>query len=103
MAVPDALLQALDALPEVTLVDLPESSWCCGSAGVYNITQPEQSSRLLERKVANVRTTGAAIVATANPGCHVQLARGLRAADMPIAVVSPVSLIARAYRRMRER
>jgi len=81
------------------MVELPESSWCCGSAGVYAITQPEQAERLLGRKTANIMSTGARWVATANPGCQLQVARGLDAAGADIDVVHPVSLLARAYRR----
>ena len=91
----------LRLLPGVSLVELPESSWCCGSAGVYAITQPEQAERLLGRKTANIVATGASLVATANPGCHLQIARGLADAAAPIDVAHPVSLLARAYRRER--
>ncbi len=93
---PRALLRLL---PGVSLVELPESSWCCGSAGVYAITQPEQAERLLGRKTANIVGTGASWVATANPGCHLQLARGLDGTGARIQVAHPVSLLARAYRR----
>jgi glycolate oxidase iron-sulfur subunit len=93
---PRALLRLL---PGITLLELPESSWCCGSAGVYAITQPDQADRLLDRKTANIVGTGAAWVATANPGCHLQIARGLASAGAPINVAHPVSLLARAYRR----
>ncbi len=93
---PRALLRLL---PGVSLIELPESSWCCGSAGVYAITQPEQAERLLGRKTANIVGTGASWVATANPGCHLQVARGLDAAGARIHVAHPVSLLARAYRR----
>jgi len=89
----------LRLLPAVSLVELPESTWCCGSAGVYAITQPEQAERLLGRKTANIVGTGAEWVATANPGCHLQIARGLDAAGARIQVTHPVSLLARAYRR----
>jgi glycolate oxidase iron-sulfur subunit len=88
----------LRALPGLTLVDLPESAWCCGSAGIYNITQPEQSDKLLDRKVENVLGTGASIVATANPGCQLQIQRGLRRAGVQVEVRAPVSLLAEAYR-----
>jgi glycolate oxidase iron-sulfur subunit len=63
------------------------------------VTQPEQAEALLHRKVANVRATGAALVATANPGCHLQIARGLQDAAADVRVVHPVSLLAAAYRR----
>ena len=89
----------LRSLPGIELADLAESSWCCGSAGVYAITQPDQADALLRRKVGNVNRTGAAIVATANPGCQLQIARGLSDAGSSVSVVHPVSLLARAYRR----
>ncbi len=89
----------LRLLPDVALVELPESSWCCGSAGVYTITQPVQAERLLGRKTAHIMATGAQWVATANPGCQLQIARGLSGAGADINVAHPVSLLARAYRR----
>jgi glycolate oxidase iron-sulfur subunit len=93
---PRALLKLL---PGVSLTELPESSWCCGSAGIYALTQPEQADKLLTRKVANVRATGATVVATANPGCHLQIARGLKQSAANVRVVHPVSLLAEGYRR----
>ena len=89
----------LRLLPGVTLTELPESSWCCGSAGIYALTQPEQADALLKRKVGHIATTGAQIVATANPGCHLQIARGLKEAATRVQVEHPVSLLAKAYRR----
>jgi glycolate oxidase iron-sulfur subunit len=89
----------LRLLPGVSLVELGESTWCCGSAGVYALTQPVQAEALLQRKVGHLRRTHAAVVATANPGCHLQIARGLREAGEAMDVVHPVSLLARAYRR----
>jgi glycolate oxidase iron-sulfur subunit len=89
----------LRLIPGIDWVELPESTWCCGSAGVYNITQPEQSTKLLDRKIAHIRETGASILATANPGCHLQLQRGAAEAGLAIEVVHPVSLLARAYRK----
>jgi glycolate oxidase iron-sulfur subunit len=78
---------------------LPEASWCCGIAGIYNITRPETSAALMERKVGHVIATGASHLATANPGCHLQLARGLADAGSPVELIQPVTLLARAYRR----
>ncbi len=88
----------LRKVPGITLVELTESAWCCGSAGVYNITQPEQSNALLKRKIGHVLATNAEILATANPGCHLQVARGLDAAGAPVQVLHPISILARAYR-----
>jgi glycolate oxidase iron-sulfur subunit len=94
----------LNAIPGLKVVELPESNWCCGSAGIYNITQPEQSAKLLERKLDNIAQTGATAVATSNPGCHLQLAFGLknRVQAMCTTVTQPVTLLAAAYRRERE-
>jgi glycolate oxidase iron-sulfur subunit len=89
---PRALLKSI---PGLTLTELPESNWCCGSAGIYNITQPEQSAKLLERKVGNIAKTKAVIVATSNPGCHLQLRNGLAST---YTVTQPVTLLAQAYR-----
>jgi glycolate oxidase iron-sulfur subunit len=91
----------LGLLPGVTLAELPESSWCCGSAGIYALTQPDQAGKLLQRKVGHIATTAAEIVATANPGCHLQIARGLKDAGLNVRVVHPVSLLAAAYRHER--
>lgn len=88
----------LQLIPGLELVELPEATWCCGSAGIYNITQPEMSRQLLERKLANLRRTGASVLASGNPGCNVQLAAGIREAGLPVEVAHPVTLLARAYR-----
>lgn len=64
------------------LVDLPESEVCCGSAGSYNLTEPEMAERLQKRKVDNIVKTGAKIVVTTNPGCLLQIRAGLRKAGV---------------------
>jgi len=92
---PRALLRLI---PGVSLVELPEATWCCGSAGIYAITQPDQAELLLKRKVAHIVSTGAQYVAAANPGCQLQIARGLDAAGAHVQVVHPMSLLAAAYR-----
>ncbi len=89
----------LRSIPGVELAELPESNWCCGSAGIYNITQPEMSSKLLNRKLDHLAATGATLVTTANPGCHIQLENGLRTRGLTTPVRHPVSLLAEAYRR----
>jgi glycolate oxidase iron-sulfur subunit len=93
---PRALLREL---PGVSLVELKESSWCCGSAGIYALSQPEQADLLLDRKVGHVLETGASVVATGNPGCQLQIAKGLRGTRADVTVVHPISLVAAAYRR----
>ena len=91
--------QVLQAIPGLELVELPESTWCCGSAGIYNITQPEMSQKLLRRKMENIAKTGAHIVASANPGCLVQLQAGARASNPKLTIAHPISLLAEAYRK----
>ncbi len=85
----------LRSVPGARFVELPESTRCCGSAGIYNILRPADSDELLRRKIGNILSTGAEIVATANPGCHLQIERGLRAAGSGITVCHPVTLLSR--------
>jgi glycolate oxidase iron-sulfur subunit len=91
--------ELLRSIPYLKLVDLPESSWCCGSAGIYNITQPEMAGELLRRKLGHIKSTGAQIVATANPGCLLQIINGARAEGIPLRIVHPITLLAEAYRQ----
>ncbi len=93
------LRQLLQSIPNLKLVELPESSWCCGSAGIYNIIQPEMANQLLERKLNHIKSTGATTVATGNPGCLLQLINGAKSRGMKLRVVHPVTLLAEAYRR----
>jgi len=88
----------LRAIPNLKLVELPESAWCCGSAGIYNIVQPEMANQLLERKLKHIQSTGATTVATGNPGCLLQLINGAAAKGMNLKVVHPITLLAEAYR-----
>jgi glycolate oxidase iron-sulfur subunit len=87
----------LAQVPGLRVVDLKESDWCCGSAGIYNLTQPEMAGRLLERKIRHVLETGAEAVVTANPGCILQIAQGLRERGSPVRVLHIVEVLGRAY------
>jgi glycolate oxidase iron-sulfur subunit len=88
----------LARIPGLRLVDMPHADRCCGSAGVYSLTQPGMSLQLLDSKMAEVRATGATVIATANPGCMAQLEAGLRRHDLRGRVVHVVELLDRAYR-----
>jgi glycolate oxidase iron-sulfur subunit len=88
----------LKAIPGLALVDLHEADWCCGSAGIYNITKQEMGSQLLDRKMNNIVATGASTIATGNPGCFMQIALGVRERSLPMDVVHPVQLLDEAYR-----
>lgn len=89
--------QLLAQIPGLRLVELGESDWCCGSAGIYNLTQPEMATRLLERKVRNLLASGAEAVVTSNPGCIIQLEHGLRAQGSQMRIFHLVELLDRAY------
>lgn len=90
--------EVLRAIPGLDLIELENATHCCGSAGVYNITQPEQAAKLQKEKVACIQRTGATLVATANPGCHLQIQNGI---GSMAEVKHPVSLLAEAYRAER--
>ena len=68
----------LAGIPELEVAEIPEGSLCCGSAGIYNLLQPETAKQLGSRKVENLLSTGAQAVLSANPGCLLQLMNGLR-------------------------
>lgn len=86
----------LRRIPGLRLVELADSDLCCGSAGVYNLLEPEMADELARRKVARIRETGAAVVAAGNPGCLMQIARQCAADGLMVEVVHPVTLLARA-------
>ena len=87
----------LAQVPGLELVELREADWCCGSAGTYNLVQPEMAQRLQRRKIAHIRETGAHTVVTANPGCIIQIVQGLRAAGAPVEVRHIVEVLDEAY------
>jgi len=89
----------LGRIPDLKLVPLPESDLCCGSAGVYNLLEPEVAGRLLAMKIDRLAETGAAAVVTGNPGCLLQIAKGCRERRLGIEVLHPVTLLARSVRR----
>ena len=87
----------LAQIPGLRVVELAESDWCCGSAGIYNLTEPEMATRLLHRKVSHVLATGAEAVVTANPGCILQIQAGLGAHGSAVRVLHLVEILDRAY------
>ena len=93
----DAPRQVLQSIPGLELVEMAESSLCCGSAGFYSLIQPELSGRLQSRKVSNALDTGADIIASANPGCIAQLQQGLRNAGATAQVRHIVEILDAAY------
>ena len=74
----------LREIPGIEVLEIPDSALCCGSAGIYNLIEPEAAQQLGDRKVSNVLTTGAQMIVSSNPGCLLQLRNGLERAGKPI-------------------
>jgi glycolate oxidase iron-sulfur subunit len=91
---PRALLQRL---PGIELVDLPNSDWCCGSAGVYNLAHPAMADAQLARKMDSIAAVAPEVVVASNPGCAMHLARGTVERGLDVQIVHLVELLARAY------
>jgi len=89
--------ELLGAIPGLAIANLKESDWCCGSAGIYNITNQEMASQLLERKMNNILATGANVVVTGNPGCMMQIALGARQKALDLVVMHPIQLLDESY------
>jgi glycolate oxidase iron-sulfur subunit len=90
-------LDVLRAIPDLQLVPLNESEVCCGSAGIYNLVEPETSDVVMKRKLENIALSKADVIATGNPGCMMQIGAGLLRAGATVAVVHPVELLERSY------
>jgi glycolate oxidase iron-sulfur subunit len=94
-APPRALLRRI---PGLRLVELADSDLCCGSAGIYNVQQPEMAGELARRKVERIRESGARTVVSGNPGCLLQIAQESRRQGFELEVLHPVELLGRAVR-----
>jgi glycolate oxidase iron-sulfur subunit len=84
---------ALTAIPGLTVLEPAEQAICCGSAGIYNVVQPEAAKELGRRKAEHVLATGADLYASSNPGCLIQIGAQLRALGRPLPAVHPVELV----------
>lgn len=91
---PRAVLRTIE---DVEVLDVPGGDVCCGAAGLYNVLEPEMSSELRRRKTDAVASTGADVVASANPGCTMQIAAGLREIGSAMQVLHPIQILDRAY------
>ena len=92
-------LRVLAAIPELEIVPLIDADQCCGSAGIYNLVEPETSDAVLAPKLEHIRNTGAPWVATGNPGCLMQIGAGLHRAGMSARAIHPVELLDASYAR----
>jgi glycolate oxidase iron-sulfur subunit len=87
----------IQSVPGLNFVEMPESDWCCGSAGIYNVVHYEESMHHLERKMLNIKRTGAELVVTGNPGCMIQLMYGTKKYETDVEIIHPVTLLKRSY------
>jgi glycolate oxidase iron-sulfur subunit len=83
----------LDSIPGLTRLEPAEQAICCGSAGIYNLTQPDAARELGDRKAGHVLATEADVYASANPGCLVQISAALRRAGGPLPALHPIELL----------
>ena len=90
----EAPRRLLTAIPDVLLVPLADPGRCCGSAGVYNVAQPAMAEEQLARKLETIHAARPHVVATANPGCHLQIAAGLATEGLKLPVVHVAELLA---------
>ncbi len=85
--------QVLKTIPQLEVLEIPEAALCCGSAGVYNLVQPDAARDLGDRKVRNALSTGAEMVVSSNPGCLLQISAGLKRNGKPLPVRHMVELM----------
>jgi glycolate oxidase iron-sulfur subunit len=85
--------QMLATIPQLELLEIPDAALCCGSAGIYNLVQPEAATELGDRKVAHCLATRPDLVVSANPGCLMQLTAGLQRAGRPVPVLHAIELL----------
>jgi glycolate oxidase iron-sulfur subunit len=85
--------QLLHTIPGVEVREIPESEICCGSAGIYNLLEPEAATQLRDRKVRNILKTDADVIVSGNPGCLLQIATGLEEAGRPLRVMHLVEVL----------
>jgi glycolate oxidase iron-sulfur subunit len=87
----------LQQIPALTLIEIPESDWCCGSAGIYNLLHPDTAQALLDRKMRHLAAVEPQLIVTGNPGCMLQLRQGVAQYGLTAEVLHPVEVLARAY------
>ncbi|MFC2089109.1 (Fe-S)-binding protein, partial [Calditrichota bacterium] len=89
--------ELINGIKGINFIELSESTWCCGSAGIYNITHYEDSMGFLSRKMEKISSTGAEYVVTGNPGCMIQLMYGAKKFGYNVKVLHPITLLRRSY------
>src|SRR5260370_17812198 len=85
--------QLLPRIPGLTLLEVPDGGQCCGSAGIYNLVQPESADEIGARKVDNVLSTGADLLASRNPGCPLQIQKLMRERGQSLPAAHPIEIL----------
>src|SRR5262249_54619017 len=88
--------QLLAGIPGLTLLEIADPEQCCGSAGIYNLVEPESADEIGARKVANVLACGADLLASANPGCTLQIGKLLRERGAHLPAAHPIEILDRS-------
>lgn len=83
----------IKSIPGIKYVELKEASWCCGSAGIYNVVKYDSSMNFLTRKIKHIKDSNADIVLSANPGCLIQIKYGIEKNHLETEVMHPITLI----------
>ena len=92
--------ELLRAIPGLTLIEIAEADLCCGSAGIYNLLNPEPATELGDRKARNVLATGASVLVTANPGCLMQIAASARRLGASLTLAHTVTVLDASIRNV---
>ncbi len=87
----------LQCIPALQLIPVTDADFCCGAAGIYNLTQPELSLRILARKMEHIAAAQPEVITTGNPGCMMQLRLGAQQAALDVPVVHPIELLDASY------
>lgn len=90
-------VKVLQSIGNLELLALQDADQCCGAAGIYNLIEPDTSEAVLASKLARIDETGAQLIATGNPGCHMQIGAGLMLSGSKVQTVHPVELLAASY------
>lgn len=90
--------ELLRQVPGLELLEVPESDWCCGSAGTFNLFHPETAEALLDRKMAHLASVRPDVVVSGNPGCLLQLRQGAERHGLAVEIIHPIEMLDRAYR-----
>jgi glycolate oxidase iron-sulfur subunit len=91
----------LSAIPELELLEIPESALCCGSAGIYNLVQPKTADELADRKAGHIASLKPDVVATGNPGCQLQIGAALERIGQAVPVVHTIQIVDASIRGIR--